>query len=169
MQCTTHTSNTGTDSSWSWLVGLPIVACRCPLSTKKPKGWPGFAPIHATMMRAVAAMSLLATACLALPGNQVQNQLKDEGDFVHRPLKWSGLERPDARVMLKDLSTKATHQHGAVQPFVATSSEKMAGYDTYRVYLLFDDSIGQSVRQRIAAAAAPPPPPPPSARCRWCA
>eukprot|EP01052_Picozoa_sp_SAG31_P032385 SAG31_NODE_3546_length_4100_cov_3.507182_7_plen_118_part_00 len=96
------------------------------------------------MLRALAAAAALAAA-QALPGNNQGNQLKDEGDFVHRPLTWSGLEKPDAARALKDLSTKAKHQHGAVQPFVATSSEKLAGYDTYRVYLLFDDDIGQSM------------------------
>jgi hypothetical protein len=55
------------------------------------------------------------------------------------------LEHPDAPKRLDQLSTKATHQHGAVQPFVAAASERLSGYDTYRVYLLFDDDIGQSM------------------------
>ena len=38
-----------------------------------------------------------------------------------------------------------THHHGAVQPFIAGAMESESGYDTYRVYLLFDDDVGMSM------------------------
>ena len=100
----------------------------------------------------LAAQIVLAVQlCAALPTDKAASQLVDEGDYVHRPLHWNGLERPNAPKKLDQLSTRAdglvaaTHQHGVVQPFVAAASERFSGYDTYRVYLLFDDAIGQSM------------------------
>ena len=80
-------------------------------------------------------------------------QLDDEGDFVHRPAHWNGVELDTAPKKLSELSTKAQHHHGAVQPFIAGSMESQSGYDTYRVYLLFDDDVGMSMY-----AGAPPTP-----------
>ena len=98
-------------------------------------------------MRNIACLlpAVAVQLCAALPTDKAASQLVDEGDYVHRPLHWNGLEHPDAPKRLDQLSTKATHQHGAVQPFVAAASERLSGYDTYRVYLLFDDDIGQSM------------------------
>jgi len=96
-----------------------------------------------------AATMLGAAACLApafaLPGNAAGTQLDDEGDFVHRPAHWNGVELDTAPKKLSELSTKAQHHHGAVQPFIAGSMESQSGYDTYRVYLLFDDDVGMSM------------------------
>jgi len=92
-----------------------------------------------------AQIVLAVQLCAALPTDKAASQLVDEGDYVHRPLHWNGLERPDAPKKLGKMSTNAKHQHGAVQPFVAAASERLSGYDTYRVYLLFDDAIGQSM------------------------
>ena len=72
-------------------------------------------------------------------------QLADEGEFVHRPAHWNGVELDTAPKKLSELSTKAQHHHGAVQPFIAGSRESQSGYDTYRVYLLFDDDVGMSM------------------------
>ena len=92
-----------------------------------------------------AQIVLAVQLCAALPTDKAASQLVDEGDYVHRPLHWNGLERPDAPKKLGKMSTNAKHQHGAVQPFVAAASERLSGYDTYRVYLLFDDDIGRSM------------------------
>ena len=63
----------------------------------------------------------------------------------------------------------SAHHHGAVQPFIAGSMESHAGYDTYRVYLLFDEKVGMSMyasasTSPAARVAAAPPPLSPSRR-----
>lgn len=63
------------------------------------------------------------------------------------------MELDTAPKKLSELSTKAQHHHGAVQPFIAGSMESQSGYDTYRVYLLFDDDVGMSM---YAGASADP-------------
>ena len=88
---------------------------------------------------------------------------------MHRPAHWNGVELDSAPKKLSELSTKAKHHHGAVQPFIAGSMESHAGYDTYRVYLLFDEKVGMSMyasasTSPAARVAAEPPPLPPSRR-----
>lgn len=93
----------------------------------------------------IGSLACFLASAVALPTDKTSNQLKDEGDFVHRPVHWNGVELDTAPKQLKDLSTKAKHHHGAVQPFIAGSMESEPGYDTYRVYLLFDDKVGASM------------------------
>lgn len=100
------------------------------------------------MMRLASALCLVGAAS-AVAIERKGSQLIDEGDFVHRPAHWKGIEKPNSgkkdEKKLDQYGTGATHHHGACQPYIASSSKGPVGYDTYRVYLIFDDDVGRNL------------------------